>query len=670
MKSAAYLAFLLIGLPAQGGAEPLPCGADIATTTGERDGASLARLGGSGHLVTWRDNRGADGGQTYLTFVDSLGRLGVGWPSGGVQVGTTGRRTTPPLIAALGPRSAVIAWSAFVDSEVGTETLGAIVSGSDTGPLAPTDVLADTVTNLPGSQVPVAVVPLGERNGLIVIQSRDLAGKAQVLMKSVGLPGGGGGTWPTAGVILAEESNVFPFGLAAVSACTDDSSGCLVLAAGTVPIDLFHQRITYFLFRLLPDGSRDPRWPPAGRVLTTDGDEFNLRNEILPDGKGGAYVAWTTGNHGPAGRVRVMVQRVDRDGKVHSGWGPEAVVAIPSDVALYQWYPRLSGDGRERVAVLLATDDGASRLRAIAGDGSTYVGWPDTGLVIGDVFGHPLDGSARVLGTDSSVIVATWAEARAAPNAPLAVFATSVDWAGELLSGWPASGKPLCATSRNQKLEALTSATGDTFAIVWIRGPNGLRFGRFDIRDGALPVGAQARHTGYSVEKGFVTTHWTGSAPMGSCLYGLRRVDLGAWVVVDSVQRIGADEFVLTDPWPAVMNTVEYRLGVAVEGQVQGISDTLSLGAVHAGGGLRLAMSRVQSGRSLWMFLTVGALEAEAELRAFDVNGRCIASRKLGRLSRGTHLVELDLPRARPGIVFVRATCPSSSSVARATLLN
>ena len=206
--------------------------------------------------------------------------------------------------------------------------------------------------------------------------------------------------------------------------------------------------------------------------------------------------------------------------------------------------------------------------------------------------------------------------------------------------------------------------------MVWTRGAYDLELGSYGAKGGALALGIETRHSGYSVEGDGVTTRWTGNAPDDMCLYGLRSVNGGSWEVRDSVQHAGAGQLVLTDDWPAGMTTLDYALGVSVEGGYQTVSDTLRIAATSAAVGLHLEMEGVQSGRSLWMYLSVAAPGQEAEVRAYDVSGRCLATQKLGVLPGGTHRVELKLPNPRQGIVFVRATSPSGSSSARTALLN
>jgi len=667
VRLASGVAVLLAVIAAHAGATSLPCGTPIAGTAGERDGAAIIRLAAGGHLIAWRDNRGLDGGQTYISLVDSLSQVAAAWPIEGLLLSTPGRLSMAPHVASLGPSSAIIAWSVNVGPENGRETYCAIVGPAELGGLMPSDVNVDTVTNRPGGQTPVAIVAQGAGRALIIMQ--DLSSRQQALVKQVAGRGDQGGLWPPGGVVLADDQGIYPFGLAAVTACTDDSSGCLVMTAGTVPIDMFHYDITYRLFRLLPDGTRDPRWPIHGIVITTRGDEFNLENALLPDGEGGAYFAWTTGSRDPANQVRVMVQRVDRSGEFHAGWNPAGVVAVPSRASSYQWFPRLVGGGPERIAVLLEENEGL-RLKAISGDGSTFPFWPDTGLVIGQVTEWRALGSARLLGGDASALAALWSESPTGPTGPQAVYATAIDWDGRLAAAWPAVGRALCPIARHQLLQSLDSGPENRFAVAWVHGASELRFGQFSIADGALAVGAEARHVGYSIKRGLIESRWAGVVPDGLCAFGLRRVDSGEWMARDSIQQVGPNEFVLADLWPAGATTVEYRLGAPLETGLQGFSDTLRLVSGREAPGLRLSMDGVQSGRSLWMFVQVGMPGEELRIEAYDVTGRLVATRSVGSLPVGTHSIELPLPRPRQGIVFVRAKGRFSTSVARTALLN
>jgi hypothetical protein len=649
-----------------GHAGTIPCGEPIASSSANRDGVALTRLASVGHLLAWRDNRAFDGGQTFLSVVDSVGRQAAGWPLDGFQLISGGRNSLPPFVTALGPNSAMLAWSADVGPGGARETFSAVVRWAGAGLPSPSDLVLDSVTARVGGQTPVAVVRQSEVHALVVMQ--DLTNRQRVLVKQVSAMNAPSTSWPAGGVVLEDDQNAFPSGLAPVAACTDDSLGALIITAGLTPIDLFHARVTYFLVRLLPNGSRDPSWPAQGRVLTTTGDEFNVQNALIPDGRGGAYFAWTSRSDDPAGPPRVMVQRVGRDGQIHPDWRPEGVVAIPSVVETYQWYPRLVG-GPERIGILLE-DHERIRLQALSGSGLTLPGWPDTGVVIRGPSDARAPGRTSLLADSAFTLVAVWSEWPTGPGGvPLAVYASAVDWAGNVLPGWPAGGRVLCPVERHQLLYSLASGPHDSFSIVWVQGPNEVRLGRFAVRDGSLQLGASALCSGHSVEGDLIKTRWSGQVPADLPLLGLRRVDRGGWVARDGVERIGGDTFSFSDRWPAGATTVEFRLGLAVEIGPQGFSDTLRLESASRTAGLRLSMESVQSGSSVWMFLAVGTAEEDIELQAFDITGRLIATRALGRLVTGTHRLELVLRSHRQGIVFVRARSRSSASVARATLL-
>lgn len=646
---------------------PVPCATPVTHGPAVADGVSLGRLGRSGHLIAWRDNRSGDGGAPYVSFVDSLREVPSDWPLDGVRIGSGGAVSTTPVMAVLGKSSAVIVWSALGAPTGGRQAYWGSICSSALG-ASLSSITADTLTDRPGSQVPVAVVPQDSGRAVVIIQDRS-TGSGRALIKQVAIPGSRTGGWPQAGVVIADEASAFPGGLSPVAACTDDSAGCLVLVAGTVPIDLFHFDVTFLVFRLLPDGVRDPRWPVSGLVVTTRGDEFNVHNELVPDGNGGAYVAWTSGNHNASGGVRVLLQRVDRDGIVHAGWVPGGRVAATSELASYQWYPRLVAEGPERVAVMLTEDSRVHRVQAVTGEGTTYPGWPDSGRVIGGEFGAPDESRGRLVACGESTLVACWDEAPLGAGSQSTVLKTTVGWSGQLLPGNIAGGEQLCPGTGSLVLEALDGGPGADFSVGWIGSAGGLGLGRFSSVDGALALGIHVRLLTHRVEQSRVTMEWSGESPVGTCLRGLRSVDHGSWALIDTAQRVSASEYVLVDQWPSVMTTLEYALGAVVEGGVQVVSDTLCILASTATGALRVSAPPVQAGTSVWAYLSLPSPSDKVELRALDVSGRCLLTMRIGRLDRGMHLVELKLPRARSGVVFLSATTQHGRAAARVILL-
>lgn len=84
-------------------------------------------------------------------------------------------------------------------------------------------------------------------------------------------------------------------------------------------------------WHLLADGTRDPAWPLAGRVLTAPGHISSSDPVIVNDGPYGAIAAWRDQTFG--GPIDLVAQRVQYDGTLAPGWpaGGFAFCTAPGD---------------------------------------------------------------------------------------------------------------------------------------------------------------------------------------------------------------------------------------------------------------------------------------------------------------------------------------------------
>ena len=642
------------------------CGEQVAAPPGSKDGISLAQLGTHGQVIWWRDNRDFSGGRQYISFLDSLGVPGRGWPNNGLLVSASGRSPLPSILKEISPEAVVGVWADFRDT-TGYDTRVAFLTTPIGAEVAPSGVTTDTITFRAGNQFPVGIVAQDDSHALVVMQ--DVRGTSRTLIKQVALPGATLGAWPAEGVTLEDAAGEFPAGLAPVAGCTDDSSGCFVLTAGTTPLDPFHYQITFRLHRLLPDGSSDPRWPSSGLTLTQDGDEFNQINPLLPDGAGGAYLAWTTGNHSSQGLGRIMLQHIDRDGGVHENWGALGKEAMPSVTTAYQWLPRMATSALGEVALLVETDSRTLRLRCFLPDGTSNTNWPDSGLALGDISGAStlVSGSASLI-TSGSRLVAVWSALPVGVSGTHSTLGAVFGLDGTVEPAWSVQGRTLCSSGGNDRLQALGFDSTQRFALAWLIGTDDLRFARFSIQDGVVPVHAVARLLGHSLRHGYLTSAWAFSGVSTVHPIGLFRRN-GALARRGIVEQVGREIYSLSDSIPAGSGTVEYMLGVEAGNGFEVISDALSVPLAEAQPGLTIRVLSSSSRRRFALELSVGSLAQSIDLCAFDLCGRIVGKRTITRLAPGSHQLELTAPSARTGVYFVRATWRESVATARGIML-
>ncbi len=175
---------------------------------------------------------------------------------------------------------------------------------------------------------------------------------------------------------LLGASGTSPAGMTLYELCSDGAGGLISLymrgiAAGVVG-----------LYAARGDGAGNVLWgaDDSKLVATMPFDAFFMR--VVPDGEGGAYVAWYDETHS-GGDADVYVQRVNGSGDVASGW-PANGIDLTSTAGL-RISPTLTPDGAH--GVLVTWQDGRDAAsgfdvyaQRIEGNGTIAPGWPSAGL--------------------------------------------------------------------------------------------------------------------------------------------------------------------------------------------------------------------------------------------------------------------------------------------------
>jgi hypothetical protein len=195
-------------------------------------------------------------------------------------------------------------------------------------------------------------------------------------------------------------------------------------------------------------------WVPDGvGICTMTGNQLNAR--IIPDGTGGAIMAWQDGR---GSFFNVFAQRVDADGVIQ--WTADGVAVCPA--------------GRSRVSPQLVSD----------GEGGAIITWEDSGTGNGeDIYAQRLNSSGAVMWAVGGVVVCGATGNQYAPEivsdgAGGAVicwraggytegraYAQRVDASGEAL--WTADGVRLCSTSASQWDPDLASDDAHGAIVTW-----------------------------------------------------------------------------------------------------------------------------------------------------------------------------------------------------------
>lgn len=198
-----------------------------------------------------------------------------------------------------------------------------------------------------------------------------------------------------------------------------------------------HGDLDIYAQHVRSDGAPDPGWPTGGRAIcTATGDQWSLA--MATDGEGGAIIAWQDDRPGDSD---IYVQRVLGNGQVDPRWPADGLGVCTE--AYSQRNPTLVSD--DDAGAIIAWDDfrgGNDRdiyIQRVNGDG-----WPQ---------GRPLctaqnDQWGPVIATDGSrgAFVA-WQDSR---YGDWDIYLQRVDRDGQIPPCWPTDGMPVCTEEGDQ----------------------------------------------------------------------------------------------------------------------------------------------------------------------------------------------------------------------------
>ncbi|MBI5000307.1 MAG: lamin tail domain-containing protein [Euryarchaeota archaeon] len=219
----------------------------------------------------------------------------------------------------------------------------------------------------------------------------------------------------------------------ASAAVPDGQGGAIVawqdLRAGNV--DIYAQRMT---------AGGQALWTAGGVAICTEGSD-QLLPVLVCDGQGGAIIAWMD----LRGDGEIYAQRVNATGEVLWAANGAAVCTAPND----QNTPQIVPDGQG--GAIIAWDDWRNGVNysvfAQRANSSGAMLWTADGVPVGDADNDQYSQQAVQDGQGGAIIV--WEDYRSDPaNAISDIYAQRVDPSGS--SQWTANGMPVCAQSDTQ----------------------------------------------------------------------------------------------------------------------------------------------------------------------------------------------------------------------------
>lgn len=296
-------------------------GLPICTAPGDQRAPRLVSDGTGGAIITWYDRRDDPGGpdpspDIYAQRVTPDGQIAPPWPLDGVAVCTAGDGQWHPNPASDGAGGAIISW---YDGR-NRNTTGADIFAQR---IAPTGSIAPgwTPDGIPVSIIPGhQVVPqtISDAQGGAFLIWRDARTDSDTDIYALRITGDGlvAPGWLPDGVPLCRALDIQQ----SLSAAPDGLGGAVVAWEdyrnyASSASDVYAQRIT-------ADGTIPPGWPPDGVPLCT-APRFQIIPVLAPDGVGGAYVAWEDPRNGAL--PDVYAQHVTASGAYAPGWDPNGL---------------------------------------------------------------------------------------------------------------------------------------------------------------------------------------------------------------------------------------------------------------------------------------------------------------------------------------------------------
>ena len=557
------------------------------------------------------------------------------------------------------------------------------------------------VTSMPGDQFLLCVVSDGAGGAFLVYGESDIYAQ-HVLANGSVAPG-----WPVGGVpvCVATGTQRDPVAFA-------DPSGGLFLFWSD---ERLYPTSDQYMLRLGPDGNPAPGWPVNGRPVVGP-SKSRGGPWAVGDGLGGYYFAWMENPGPPGAGSDVRLVRLTANGDVHPGWASTGNL-----VASGRGCRGVASDGYDGVYLLSLTfadsygNEKNYYVHRFTGTGGIYPGWPTGGSLMcsAPVFRY----GVQIISDQQGGAMLQWEDNRD-PVVGQSVYAIRVGPDGNRAPGWPVDGQRVSNLNGFEEVSTMVAdgAGGAYLAYNWdspgytaklqhlksdgtiapgwpasgsILGPSahwpsvvsdgsgGAIVAWYDnndnhpyaqryVSDGIVATQlALASSEAYSDR---VTLVWQGvnAGSLGATVS--RREENGAWRSLGAAQRDGTDRLRFEDTTVAPGTRYAYRLGWNEEGTLQSSAESW----IDVPAAAKLALEGLRPNPAvgpIQVRFSLASGEA-ANLDLLDLAGRRVASREVGSLGAGSHLVRLDGGgRVAPGVYWVRLRTAARQLLARAVVM-
>ncbi|HZF19856.1 MAG TPA: IPT/TIG domain-containing protein [Burkholderiales bacterium] len=297
----------------------------VSTAGGGQLNPQLVADGSGGAIIVWEDNRSLVAGFGTDVYAQRVNSAGVAqWAVNGVPVATAAADQVGPKIVADGSGGAIIAWTDARNGASNTDIFAQRLNAAGVPQWAENGVPVSAAASF---QSAVQLVTDGSGGAILAWEDRR-NGVSNSDIYAQRISGAGGALWVANGVPVstASDDQISP------RLVSDGSGGAIIVWTdmrnmATTGIDVYAQRV---------DSAGAPQWDTNGVAVTSDANQFNP--QVVPDGAGGAIIAWEDDRNLFSD---VFAQRLDSAGTPLWDFGGVAVSTADGN----QSAPQLIPDG-------------------------------------------------------------------------------------------------------------------------------------------------------------------------------------------------------------------------------------------------------------------------------------------------------------------------------------
>ena len=423
----------------------------VSVGDGVRVNSAILPDGAGGAIVAWQDTRTGES-DIYAQHVLANGDIDPAWPVGGLALCTATSYQHSPLVVSDAAGGAIVAWLDTRHGTAGREIYGQHVLPNGTlDPAWPADGLF--ICNAVAFWLHRAIAD-GD-GGVIVAWMDDQSGSLDIYAHHAMATGILDPSWPSEGTLVCTA-----LGIQISPDIVSDGAGGAIVAWE----DYRNGDPGVYAQHVLFTGSVDASWPGGGIAVPA----ANWRPRLVGDGAGGAIVAWQDQR---TGDWDIYAQHILASGQYDPAW-PTGGRALCQGAGNQQT-PAILPDGAGGAIVAWedyrngSTSVGIYAQRILA-SGAVDPAWPTNGIALCANAGFEGPKFVALVEDGGGGALVTWSDKRNGyEDIHFDIYAQRVLASGTIPLAWPANGRPLCSAAGGQSRPALAPDANGGAIATW-----------------------------------------------------------------------------------------------------------------------------------------------------------------------------------------------------------